>query len=222
MSTSVEHAGSTGTAFLRLARWAYSEETVQRVFYPAVADLQSELSEAGTSRLRKLVTRCRWAAALLLLLVVVGLTIPGAATDLTGAAVPRRSSGWPLVLLAATLYGGTWQFFGWFVAAAVPAGCALAVAVHSWHNHNPIVMASSARGTGSRDPEINRSAIHVAGDIAGLMFAVGSVVIVLVGLPTLWWFVAAVAIGSMMVAAARVLSQRTGHSGAAVNSISSH
>jgi hypothetical protein len=54
------------------------------------------------------------------------------------------------------------------------------------------------------------------------MFAVGSVVIVLVGLPTLWWFVAAVAVGSMMVAAGRVLSQRTGHSGAAVNSISSH
>jgi hypothetical protein len=203
MSRSTEHCRFAGARFLRLTRLVYSEPTVAAVFVPAVADLQEELAAAGTSSLQRVMTRCRWYCALLALAIVVALTLPGVRTREAASAQPRhRSGGWLLVALAAALYGGTWQFFGWFVAAALPMGAALAIAMRRWHNHHPEVLAVADQ-VGSRNPEINLSAIPVGGDVAGLMFAVGSVVIVLVGLPTLWWFVAAAATGSVVVAFGR-------------------
>jgi hypothetical protein len=222
MSGSAEHSRSAGARFLRFARHIYSDATIAAVFSPAVADLQEEIAAAGASRIRRALTWCRWSGALLVLAVVVAVTMPSARTKSAASALlPHRSGGWFLVVLAAALYGGTWQFFGWFVAAALPFGAALAVVMRSWHNHHPLAVATSAR-PGRRDPEINLSAIHVAGDVAGLMFAVGSVVIVLVGLPTLWWFVAAVGVGSVMVAFGRHHSHDGRHAGDSASSIYHH
>jgi hypothetical protein len=189
------------------------------VFQPAVADLQEELADAGVSGLRRAVTRCRWYCALLRLLLVVGLTMPSVSAERAVLFTsPRRSGGWFLFLLAAALYTGTWPFFGWFVAAALPAGLVLAVTMRAWHDRHPDTVPRPAT-PGARAPEINLSAIPVGGDVAGLMFALGSVAIVLVGLPTLWWFVAAVVIGSVLVAVGRLRASnapRADHAGTSV------
>jgi hypothetical protein len=190
-----------GARFLHLARLLYSEQTVDAVFLPAVADLQEDLAAAGPSRFRRVVTRWRWHGALLVLLVAAA-TVPAPLNGRAAARQRQRSGGWFLALLAMTLYGGTWPFFGGFVAGALPAGLALAIAMRAWNNRHPDALAAPA-GDG-RDPEINLSAIHVGGDVAGLMFAAGSVAIVLLGLPALWWFVAAVCVGSVLVAVVRL------------------
>ncbi len=194
-----------GTRFLHLARRLYSEQTVAAVFVPAVADLQEELAAAGDRRIRRVVTRGRWCAALLVLLVAAA-TVPATPIQRRASAPQRqRSGGWFLALLAMALYGGTWPFFGGFIAGALPAGLALAIAMRAWNNRHPDAVATPGD---DRDPEINLSAIHVGGDVAGLMFAAGSVAIVLLGLPALWWFVAAVCVGSVLVALVRL--QATG------------
>jgi hypothetical protein len=42
--------------------------------------------------------------------------------------------------------------------------------------------------------------VRVAGDGPGLIFAVGTVLIVVIGLPGFWWFFVAAALGSLLVA----------------------
>jgi hypothetical protein len=52
--------------------------------------------------------------------------------------------------------------------------------------------------------QINFSSTRVPGDIAGLMFAAGTILIVVVGLPGFWWFFVAAALASGVVAWLRV------------------
>ncbi len=54
-------------------------------------------------------------------------------------------------------------------------------------------------------PGINFSSMEVGGDVGGLMFAVGSVVAVVIGLPYLAWFVAAALAGGTVLATALVV-----------------
>jgi len=51
-----------------------------------------------------------------------------------------------------------------------------------------------------RSPQINFSSTDVAGNIGGLIFVVGTVLIVLVGLPWVAWFLLAAAIAACFVA----------------------
>jgi hypothetical protein len=83
----------------------------------------------------------------------------------------------------------------------------LATALHAWNSRHPQLLVAFG-GDRSRTPEINLSAIHVGGDIAGLIFAAGSVAIVIVGLRAMWWYFLAVALGSVLVACMLIV---TGH-----------
>ncbi len=50
-------------------------------------------------------------------------------------------------------------------------------------------------------PGITMHKIHVVGDVGGLLFVIVSTVVVLLGVPTMWYFLA-VAIGGGLVVAA--------------------
>ncbi len=65
----------------------------------------------------------------------------------------------------------------------------------------PLAPPVAQRG---HQPEINFSAIHVGGDVGGLIFVVGSVVIVLTGVPDTSCFLLGAAIGGLSVARALV------------------
>jgi hypothetical protein len=182
------HRSFPGALFLRVARAIFPDETVARLFAPAVADFHAELREAGQSRRARLVARCRWYAALGALLFAAPIPIP--------------STGALLTVVALVLYAGSWQFFGWFMAGTATTGVALAVALRAWNSRHPSVLRDPSQADPAA-PEINLSAIHVGGDIAGLMFAVGSVIVVFVGLPQLWWYYLGVVIASAAVAYAR-------------------
>ena len=100
---------------------------------------------------------------------------------------PRRSGAGFLILLGVVLGAAVWPFFQFFIAATLVVGAAAAVTMRRWHNGHPSVLPSRSS---TRRPEINLSAIPVGGDAAGLIFAVGSVIVVLLGVPGLTWYFA--------------------------------
>jgi hypothetical protein len=60
-----------------------------------------------------------------------------------------------------------------------------------------------------RLPEINMSAIRVGGNLGGLIFAAGAVVILLLGVPALRWFVGLSLAIAVALAAATIAWRRT-------------
>jgi len=192
--------GQPGTFFLRAARLVFSEATLDSVLSPAVADFRTEWHEAEGRRLLRFAVRCRWYWSLAILTIVAPRI--GAATGDRPllAAAPNRTGGWFLLLLAMSFYAATWRLFGGFAFASAAIGSMLALALRRWHTRHPPLAAGQGVPLTERTPEINLSSIHVGGDIAGLMFAVGSAAIVIVGLPGLSWFFAAGAVTSVAVA----------------------
>ena len=61
----------------------------------------------------------------------------------------------------------------------------------------------------SRLPEINMSAIRVGGNLGGLIFAAGAVVILLVGIPGLRWFIGLSLLLACGLAAAVIVWRRS-------------
>src|SRR5215207_8710680 len=102
--------------------------------------------------------------------------------------VPPKGAGF-LVLLVALLLPATWLFFKAFIVASAVTGALAAVLIRRWHTRHPSALPYTPR---TRAPEINLSRIPVADDAAGLMFAVGGVAVVIIGVPDLaWYFVSA-------------------------------
>jgi hypothetical protein len=101
-----------------------------------------------------------------------------------------------LVLLVALLVAATWLFFKAFIVASVAAGALAALLIRRWHTRHPSVLPYAPR---ARVPEINLSRIPVDGDVAGLMFAVGGVAVVIIGVPDLaWYFVSALLCAALL------------------------
>jgi hypothetical protein len=121
-----------------------------------------------------------------------------------------RINGNALVMLVAALFVATWPFFGTFTMATLVAGICMSIAMQAWHEQHPAT--SDTRGRADRlTAEINVAAIPVPSDAGGLIFAVGSVLI-LMGLPPLRWFllgsiVCAVMAALVMIAVRRPLSR---------------
>ena len=106
-----------------------------------------------------------------------------------------RGAGF-LVVLVAVLLAATWLFFKAFIVASAVAGTIAAVLIRRWHTQHPSALPYAPR---TRVPEINLSRIPVGGDAAGLMFAAGSVVIVIVGVPDMaWYFVSALTCATLL------------------------
>jgi predicted branched-subunit amino acid permease len=104
-----------------------------------------------------------------------------------------RLDSMALVWLVGALFVATWQFFATFIAATLIAGLVTAMAMRSWHWQHPSRIAPSERPLRS---EINLSSIPIRDDAGGLLFALGSMAILL-GLPQLRAFL----IGSLLCAA---------------------
>lgn len=112
----------------------------------------------------------------------------------TASGTPRGTHF--LTLLVALLVSSGWFFFKEFIVAATAAGLGAAVLIRHWHTRHPSVLPYAAR---ARVPEINLSRIPVDGDVAGLMFAAGSVAIVIVGVPDMaWYFVTSLACAGLL------------------------
>ena len=185
-----------GTLFLRTMRACCRNAFVERVFEPAVADMQHEWRESS-SRMGRLGIRARGYVALTCLVVAA----PMIARRSAAASLPvtgRLHGGRILLLLAGALYVGTAPLFGAFSLPAWAAGLGLAVLLRRWHGSHPSTPVEARMRTAVPVAEINFYSISAGGDVAGLIFAAGSVAILLVGVPQFAWYLA----GAVLVAIA--------------------
>jgi hypothetical protein len=107
--------------------------------------------------------------------------------------------------LVAALLVATWPFFGTFTIATLIVGILMSLTMRSWHWQHPSTVSVPDRRVRS---EINLSSIPVGGDIGGLIFAAGSVVILL-GLPQLRWFLIASIVCAAVTGSALIVWRHT-------------
>jgi len=101
-----------------------------------------------------------------------------------------------LVLLVTMLLLASWLFFKAFIVASAVTGALAAVLIRRWHTRHPSALPYAPR---TNVPEINLSRIPVGGDVAGLMFAAGSVAVVIIGVPDMaWYFVSALLCAALL------------------------
>src|SRR5688572_23815108 len=131
------------------------------------------------------------------------------------AAKTRVLDGSLLLLLSTILLSALWPVFGTFTVGAVGCGLVLSVALRTWYNAHPLTRYARVP-LASRRPEINFSAQPVAGDVGGLLFACGALVILVFGVPGLHWFFA-VSMLCAAIAAGALIAWRRSHASSLEN-----
>jgi len=185
-----------GTTLLTIARLLFDEQLMSTVVQPTISDLQREIAAAGPHRFKRLRAQWRGYCAFWTVMLVAPLTFGPSPAQQAGTvafpdAVARLAVGSIIVALLVLVgpHVGVWA------AAMTAAGALFAIVMHAWYVRHPSNMPAPIEPTRWRSPQINFSSTEVAGNIGGLIFVVGSVFVVAVGLPSVTWFlfIAAVA-----------------------------
>jgi hypothetical protein len=186
---------------LEIGRLLVSERLLSEVVKPTIADLQHEVAAARPERFGRLRARYRgyvsfWRVAL----------IAPFASGVPRGAVARLAAG-SIVFVLLALVG---QRIDAWVSLVGAAATLFAVVMHWWYRQHPAELPAPPDPTRRLSPQIDFSSMEVGGNVGGLMFVVGSVFIVAVGLPSVIWFLfTALAAGS--VVAWGLARWRTGH-----------
>lgn len=181
-----------GTRLLKIAPLLFNERFVASVVHPTIADFQSEFAAAGGNRAKRLRVRCcGYAAFWMLVFVAPFASWSDNRSDVSTGRLAVGSAG-VAILMVVTL--GVWTTF-----AIVAAGTLVAFSIHVWHERHPseIALLPERRW---RSPQINFSSTDVGGNAGGLIFVVGSVLIVSLGLPSVFWFLLTAALAAGFVA----------------------
>ena len=112
-----------------------------------------------------------------------------------------------LVILVSLLLLASWLFFKAFIVASGLVGLVAAVFIRRWHTRHPSTLPYTPR---TNAPEINLSRIPVGGDVAGLMFAAGSVAVVIIGVPDMAWYFVSALLCAVLLAWA-IFAYRSAH-----------
>ena len=189
-----------GTTLLKIASLLFSERYVSAVVQPTIADLQSEYAAAGASRVKRL--RAQWHGYCAFWIVTLVAPFASWAAP-TGGDVPVASAGLVGHLAVAStvfaLLALTRAMLGISGAVVTAAGALLAILIHAWYERHPSDTPTPVDRT-QRSPQINFSSTEVAGNSGGVIFVIGSVLVVSLGLPSARWFLLAGAIAGCLVA----------------------
>ena len=185
-----------GRLLLKVATLVFDESVLADVVRPTIADLQSEVRAAGTDPVARLRARIRGYAAFWLLVASAPVAFHAWPTRSIGSQdVEDRTSGTAFTFYVAAIVLCAWNFLGWWTAVAAGGGVLFAVLMHHWNSRHPIELVIREPETWAV-PQINLSRIPVDGNIAGLIYVVGSLAVVFVGLPIArWFFVLTVGLG---------------------------
>jgi hypothetical protein len=188
----------TGTTLLKIARLLCNEHLLSMVVHPTISDLQREVALAPPRSLKRL--RVVWRGYFAFWTVM--LVTPFASTSLQPnrasaggfhAARARIVVGSLLIMLIVVvgLFADAW------VAVVMLAGTTFAIVIHAWYVRHPSDIPTP-KDRPWQSPQINFSSTKVEGNIGGLIFALGTIVIAAIGLPLVIWFLfAAIAAGSL-------------------------
>jgi len=200
MTGSTDGPRAPGTMLLKIARFLFSEPLLTAVVQPTIADLQREIADAGPSRIGRL--RAAWRGycafwTLALLGPFVSWRSPS--NDAGIAAFPDALARLAIGSIALALIAMASPVLGAWVAVVAAAGALFAIVIHGWYGRHPSNLPTPTEPQ-RRTPQINFSSTEVAGNIGGLIFVVGSVFIVVVGLPSVIWFLSAGTIAGCLLA----------------------
>jgi hypothetical protein len=178
-----------GAILSKIARVLFNDYVLAAAALPAIADLQREVAEAGEDRRRRLVALWRgyvafWKLALVAPVMLAAPPAPEAGRAAFPDVIARLNVGAILIVLGAIVGPA---LLGWLALAAV-GGAVLAVAIHAWYDRHPSFIPEPDESREARGPQINFSSTGVAGNAGGLIFAVGSVIIITLAVPSLVWF----------------------------------
>jgi hypothetical protein len=187
-----------GSLLLRIARVVFEPAVIEDVVQPTIADLQREVAAAGVHRARRRRAllngyRAFWTLVLLAPFSFVRWT----RTPSRGSAFPDLAERIAFALISVTVVSSMLVVAGRWTLAPVLASVLVAIGLHAWWRRHPSLIALPDR---VRTPEINLSSIPVGGDIAGLMFVVGSVLTVTAAIPMVRWFLVGVVVGGFALA----------------------
>ena len=194
-----------GTTLLTIARRLFNEHLISTVVQPTISDLQREIAAAGPRRFERLRAQWRGYWAFWTVILVAPLTVRPSPAQQAGAvafpdAVARLAVG-SIVVALLVIVG---PLVGVWVAPITAAGALFAIVMHAWHVRHPSDIPAPTEPK-RRTPQINFSSTEVAGNIGGLIFVVGSVFIVAVGLPSVIWFLFVAAVAGTLLAWALVV-----------------
>jgi len=190
-----------GTTLLKIARLLLAEPLLSTVVQPTISDLQREIAAAGPSRLRRLRARWRGYRAFWAVMLVAPFASWSWPAEDAGAvafpdAIARLAVGSIVVMLVAIVG----PMLGAWVAAIATAGGVLAFLIHAWYARHPSEIPIPDEPQQRSTPQINFSSTEVAGNVGGLIFVVGTVLIVAVGLPSVLLFLFAATVAGCLVA----------------------
>jgi hypothetical protein len=170
---------------LTIALLLFSERFVATVIEPSIADLRFEVDAAGSDRVRRRRAVWRGYAAFWRVTLAAPFDAWSSMRRVTSGAIA-------VTLLAIPVLGG------WIVGVA-GAAALVAVLIHWWYDRHPSIVAAPGEGPW-RSPQINFSSTEVAGNVGGLIFVVGTIVIVCLGVPPVVLFLLAVSVAASVVA----------------------
>jgi len=189
-----------GTILLKIALRLFSDHFVSVVVRPTIADLQSEVAATSGNRVKRLQALWRGYSAFWRLALVAPFA-SWAAPRRNDAAVASAGVVARLAVVSTvlTLFVLAYPRLGVAVGALAAAGALFAILIHAWYERHPCVIPTPADRM-CRSPQINFSSTEVAGNIGGLIFVVGSVLVVSIGLPSVPWFLLAATIAGSVLA----------------------
>jgi hypothetical protein len=189
-----------GTTLLKIGRLLFNEHLFSAAVQPTISDFQREVADAGSSRVKRL--RAQWrgyCAFWTLTLVAPFAAWASPARDARGAAFPDAVARLGVGAIVLTLLVIVGPVLGAWVAVVTATGALLAIGIHAWYQRHPSDIPAPTepqRGL----PQINFSSTEVAGNIGGLIFAVGTVLIVAFGLPSVIWFLSGSSVAGCFLA----------------------
>ena len=215
MTGSNDDRYAPGATLLRIAPLLFNERFVSAVVQPTIADLQAEFAAAGGNRAKRL--RARWRGYC----AFWALTLAAPFASWSAAAWSTQSSETPAAALSRvarrmadgaavlTLVAICRAMLGLSYAIVAAAGALFAVVIHAWYERHPSDLPAPPDRPW-RTPQINFSSTDVAGNVGGLIFVVGSLLVVSIAVPSVLWFLAAgIATGGFL--AWRLVAWHTSH-----------
>lgn len=186
-----------GSTLLKIAPRLFSDGFVTAVVEPTIADLQSEVAAAGPQRMARLRARWRGYAAFWMLIAAAPFATSAVpAGDRAAGSAPGPTIVAIALVALVFIMAST---FGMSVLGLAAAGSMFAVAIHAWYGRHPSSVPSPVERPW-RSPQINFSSTEVPANMGGLIFVVGTLIIVAVALPWVLWFLLAAAVGGAVLA----------------------
>jgi hypothetical protein len=189
-----------GRILLKIAQLLLNEHVVAAIVRPTIADLQRETADAGSRRIDRMRARWRGYRAFWRVTLVAPFAQWAQPIGAAGApAFPDTLARLAISAIVLMLFALVGLVVGAWLGIVAAAAALLAVAIHEWYTRHPSELPSPSNAH-KGSPQINFSSTEVAGNIGGLIFAIGAVLIVAIGLPSVMWFMFAALVAGCILA----------------------